>query len=465
VTPRPSWRERRSTLLLSSAARVVLGTLALLLLASVAPALAGWQSTVVLSGSMQPGVSPGDVAVVRPVPIKQLAIGDVLLVDDPDAPGQLRLHRLVEVEGAGLRLQGDANPTADPRLVDPAAVHGVAVLDLPGLGLPVLWAREGRTAMVAGSALALALLTGLALAHRGPPDDDGPAPGSGSPSGRRRGRVVVPMVALGSTALLGLLPGISAAGATFTATTATSADSWTSARYFSCTSGGASAPGYLALQETAGPIAYNTGLYASSVSGYYSSTGITYQVPGPPCDGDGHAVRLDGSSGVVYSTTAVYNPQTFSVQLWFATTTDRGGKLIGFGSATNGGASTQADRHVWMTDAGQLAFGVNDNGTYKTTTTAAKKPYNDGRWHMMSATFSPATGLRLYVDGAPVSALPTATAAEVYTGYWRVGYDSIGPNWPGAPSSEHFAGSVGHLSVYVTLLTDADIADQYAARN
>ena len=50
-------------------------------------------------------------------------------------------------------------------------------------------------------------------------------------------------------------------------------------------------------------------------------------------------MRLDGSTGVVYSTTAVANPQTFYVQLWFATTTTLGGKLIGFGNGTSGGAS------------------------------------------------------------------------------------------------------------------------------
>ena len=187
MTPRPSWRERRATLLLSSAARAVLGTLALLLLASVAPARPAGSPPSSCPGRCSPGLSPGDVAVVRPVPTAELAVGDVLLVDDPDAPGQLRLHRLVEVEGAGLRLQGDANPTADPRLVSPAAVHGVAVLDLPGLGLPVLWAREGRTPLLAGSALALAALVGLALAHRAPEDDDGPGPGHRDRPGAGRG--------------------------------------------------------------------------------------------------------------------------------------------------------------------------------------------------------------------------------------------------------------------------------------
>ncbi|MCZ2810946.1 hypothetical protein O2W15_05820 [Modestobacter sp. VKM Ac-2979] len=217
--------------MVSSLARALLGTVALLLLASVAPTVVGWQTTVVLSGSMAPGVSSGDVAVVRPVPAAELAVGDVLLVDDPDSPGLLRLHRLVAVEDGGLRLQGDANPTPDPQLVDPSAVHGVGALRLPGLGLPVLWAAEGRALPLAGGAALLALVVTLALAHRTPEDDEEPA--TGNPW--RAARTAVPAVAVGLTALLGTLPGLSVAGAVFTATTANDANSWASARYYTCT--------------------------------------------------------------------------------------------------------------------------------------------------------------------------------------------------------------------------------------
>jgi signal peptidase I len=442
---------------LSTVARALLGTLALLLLASVAPSLAGWKTTVVMSGSMEPEVSPGDVAVVRPVDTGELTVGRVLLVDDPSSPGRLRLHRLVAVEDEGLQLKGDANLTADPQLVPPGAVHGVGVVRLPALGLPAYWAVERRLLPLAAGAAALALLLVLALARRSPEDDDGPLPPV-----RPSGRGTVPLTALCLAALLGALPGISAAEATFTATTANDANSWAAARYYTCTSGGANAPAYLAMQETAGPVAANTGTYAASVSGYYSSSGVTYRVAGPPCDGDGRAVRLDGSTGMVYSTTAVYNPQTFTVQLWFRTDTDSGGKLIGFGNGTYGAASSQYDRHVYMTDDGDLVFGVYNAGAYDTVTT--KRHYDDSKWHMVSATFSPSTGLRLYVDGALESSRPSAVAAEPYTGYWRAGYDTIGANWPDAPTSEHFAGSIGHLSVYQTALSSTDIADQYAAR-
>ncbi|MCZ2810947.1 LamG domain-containing protein [Modestobacter sp. VKM Ac-2979] len=187
---------------------------------------------------------------------------------------------------------------------------------------------------------------------------------------------------------------------------------------------------------------------------------MTYRVPGPACGGDGKAVRLDGGSGFIYSTTALADPQTFTVQVWFSTTTREGGKLIGFGNGTNGAASSQYDRHVYMTHSGKLTFGVY-SGSPQTAT--SRDGYNDGAWHQMTATFSPGTGLRLYVDGALVAARPEATSAEPFTGYWRVGYDSIGPAWPANPRSEHFAGSVAHVSVYANVLSDADVAAQYRA--
>src|SRR3712207_2565699 len=140
----PGWRSSRAALAITLASRSVLATLGLLLLVSVLPVVIGWQSTVVLSGSMRPALEPGDVAVVRPVPTADLEPGQVVLADDPDLPGRLRLHRIVAVEAGGLRLRGDANPAADSSLVDPSAVHGIGTLRLPMIGLPAVWAGIGR---------------------------------------------------------------------------------------------------------------------------------------------------------------------------------------------------------------------------------------------------------------------------------------------------------------------------------
>ncbi|MCU1616073.1 MAG: hypothetical protein JWO98_3613, partial [Frankiales bacterium] len=88
--------------------------------------------------------------------------------------------------------------------------------------------------------------------------------------------------------------------------------------------------------------------------------------------------------------------------------------------------------------------------------------YNDGAWHLATGTFSPGTGLRFYVDGVLIGSNTQTTAAENYTGYWRIGYDNL-TSWPGAPSSFHFKGTVAQASVYDRVLTADEVAGQYLA--
>ncbi|WP_299953571.1 LamG-like jellyroll fold domain-containing protein [uncultured Modestobacter sp.] len=464
-----AWRQTRTALAVTVLARTVLGTLVLLVLVTVLPAVAGWQSTVVLSGSMAPGVQPGDLAVVRPVDAAELRPGQVLLVDDPDVPGTLRLHRLVDVADGGLRLQGDANPQPDGSLVRPSAVHGVGVLRLPGLGLPVLWAAQGRWLPVAGAVLGLAGLVALTLLHRAPagapgglPSDTTQRPGG---VGRRRGvgrvsqRTVRGGLAVGAVGLLlAVLPGTS--GAVFTATTANHVNTFTAWQPPTCASVASAAPGYFGFQETSGTVARNSGTAGSQVNGTYRG-GPTPVASGPPrCAPDGgRAMRFDGVDDQMTTSYAMADPQTFSVQLWFASTAWEGGKLIGFGTGANGSASGQHDRHVYMTNSGKLTFGVY-NGAIETVST--ERSYNDGAWHLVTATFSPTTGLRLYVDGVLEKERRTTTSAENYTGSWRVGYDTISDSWPGKPRSEFFAGSIAHVSLHLSVLSAEEVARQYA---
>jgi hypothetical protein len=56
----------------------------------------------------------------------------------------------------------------------------------------------------------------------------------------------------------------------------------------------------------------------------------------------------------------------------------------------------------------------------------------------------------------------STTAAETNTGYWRIGYDSLG-SWPGAPTSNWFAGSLTQASVYYRPLAADEVAGQYLA--
>src|SRR5205823_5191570 len=155
----------------------------------------------------------------------------------------------------------------------------------------------------------------------------------------------------------------------------------------------------------------------------YASSGVTYGRPGPNCGtGANGAVRFDGSTGQVWTTQAVANPQSFSVATWFATST-AGGKLIGFGTGTAGALSSSYDRHIYLSSTGQVSFGVYNAGYFAVTSPGG---YADGAWHLATGTFSPSTGVALYVDGVLIGTNTATAAAQVYTGTWRLGADSVG---------------------------------------
>jgi hypothetical protein len=133
------------------------------------------------------------------------------------------------------------------------------------------------------------------------------------------------------------------------------------------------------------------------------------------------------------------------------------GKLIGFGNGTSGSSSSQFDRHIYLTNSGQVVFGVYNSGYYTVTSPYS---YNNGAWHLATATFSASTGLRLYLDGSLVGSSTATTLAENTTGYWRIGYDNLG-SWPSAPTSSYYAGSLAQVSIYSTVLSSTQVAQAW----
>lgn len=67
----------------------------------------------VLSGSMRPGVQPGDLAVVRPVSVSDVHVGDVISYLPPHQARPV-LHRIFDNSPEGIITKGDANRVADP---------------------------------------------------------------------------------------------------------------------------------------------------------------------------------------------------------------------------------------------------------------------------------------------------------------------------------------------------------------
>ncbi|MGK9146001.1 PKD domain-containing protein [Plantibacter flavus] len=145
------------------------------------------------------------------------------------------------------------------------------------------------------------------------------------------------------------------------------------------------------------------------------------------------------------------SPSSYALELWFKTTTTRGGKLIGFGSSQTG-TSGSYDRHVYMEPNGALTFGT---WTGQTNTITSPAGYNDGTWHHLVAEQSSA-GMKLYVDGSLKGTNPQ-TSAQDYSGYWRIAGDTT---WNG--TDPFFAGTLDEVAVYPTPLTNAQVENHYA---
>jgi len=189
---------------------------------------------------------------------------------------------------------------------------------------------------------------------------------------------------------------------------------------------------------------------------YTNSTGITFGTAGALKNSTDTSITLGGSSssGFASSPSTGTAPTTFSVAVWFKTTTTQGGRLIGYGSSQTG-SSTNYDRMIYLQNSGQLVFGAY-TGVEQEVQSPASTPYNNGVWHMAVATMSPTDGMKLYVDGALVGTNPNGVSQN-YVGYWRVGPDNI---WEGA-SSKYLNGSLDEAAVFNSVLTPSQIATDY----
>ncbi len=457
---------------------------------AVLPTALGWTPTTVMTGSMEPRIHPGDVVVSRPVQADAAALGHVLLVDDPDHAGRLRLHRFAEFAPDGnLILRGDANSANDSTPVAPSAVHGVAVLRIPFVGLPIVWFAEKNWGVLAATLAAVAALTVAAASgsSTAPLPDDPEKPGEkpgekprphGKPRIRRairprvratarKTRRIRAFLALATIPVLASLMTSATAHASFSAAAPTQTSSFSALASFPCQPATPLDSPYLFY-----PFNEGSGTVATDASGNARNgalQGTTTWVPGS-CS-PSPALTLNGSTGYVSTASSVAAPNIFTVEIWFKTTTSTGGKLIGFGNAQTG-LSTIADRHLYMTDTGAIAFGAaNRNGNSQNfraaTITSPKVGYNDGAWHVAAGTMS-AAGATLYIDGKESVRISNSVVAErPYNGYWRIGYDTMdfdgNKDWAATPTSPFFAGTIDNAAVYSAALTADQVKAHYDA--
>ncbi len=121
---------------------------------AVLPALGLYRPVTVLSGSMRPTFSPGDVVIDVPEPISAVRVGQVISYHVPVGIRQIETHRVVKMTGPAseptIQTRGDANNVNDPwtaKLEGTTAWRQVAVI--PKLGYLINAMRSSTLHLIA----------------------------------------------------------------------------------------------------------------------------------------------------------------------------------------------------------------------------------------------------------------------------------------------------------------------------
>ncbi len=111
---------------------------------STEKSLFGFRYYTILTASMEPELSIGDMVFVRLVDADKIEVGDVITLNPSSDSDAYLTHRVVEkiedYEGSGVtcfRTKGDANDTEDGFLIDEDRVIGKMCFSVPKLGYVV----------------------------------------------------------------------------------------------------------------------------------------------------------------------------------------------------------------------------------------------------------------------------------------------------------------------------------------
>src|SRR5262245_35314850 len=132
--------------------------------------LLGWQLQVIETGSMEPRIAAGSLAVVEPIDAADVRAGMVIVFDDPAERGRLVAHRAV-ARLPGRRpiwqTQGDANARPDAYPVHAPAIQGRVRWTIPRVGSIAAALHTPITAvLLVGVPLLLLVVTELVALRR-----------------------------------------------------------------------------------------------------------------------------------------------------------------------------------------------------------------------------------------------------------------------------------------------------------
>lgn len=179
---------------------VVLAILAGVGFVALSLARGTWMVTPVLSGSMRPGFSVGGVVVSQREPLKDIAVRDVIVFQNPIKRTEQMVHRIIKLtrlpDGAiKIKTQGDANPIPDPWTVEIRTRFVYRIRwSLPLLGYVAVAYQNHRGVLLAAAGLLLLLVAAGVFVKSGSKKratERAPAPAAAKAGGARPAPVLV----------------------------------------------------------------------------------------------------------------------------------------------------------------------------------------------------------------------------------------------------------------------------------
>lgn len=453
------WR----TVLRVTASRALLGVAVGLLVWALLPMAIGWTPRVILSGSMEPRISTGDVVVTRGASaerIAELAAPTVITTDDPDKPGRTRTHRVLERDADGLIVtQGDANPAPDSTPVADADVLGIGVLRVPFVGLPAYWVAVRDTVPLGVSFLVLSGLVLGSLRPQGAGTGTGSGAGGdrgGAGAGRSRraartGGAGAALLAIVATTVVGGQASYAALSATApTGTSVFSAAAAFAQGYATVVAADGALLHWRMDQASGSTVGDETGRHPATVSGgqySWGQPGALLSEPGST------ALQVNGAR--VQQNGTLPADRNWAVEVWVRVN-GGGGPLMTLvgGSAIN--------RAVYVGNDGIVRLGTGTGSALATGSTRV----NDGRWHHVVVTGTQGGGApnqraRIYVDGRQ-DGVGRNVENDTTAGSWRAAQAQWGNNVEGGPD-QFFRGTLDEVAVYDYTLSAQQAAAHHAA--
>ena len=100
--------------------------------------MGSYKPLIVLSGSMNPIMKPGDMVIMTPTTPEDIIVGDIIIYTDPSGTlNKVITHRVIEITDSDdltFQTKGDANEDKDNYQVPAANIVGESVFVIPAIG-------------------------------------------------------------------------------------------------------------------------------------------------------------------------------------------------------------------------------------------------------------------------------------------------------------------------------------------